>query len=111
MTKVNSSGSLPTSYSNAARLPPNQHPLANAARNRTASSRSRPSVCATEGATNVGDGGVGECSLLSRVAVEAGQGGQPPGSGSRVGRRGRRRAYGRRNRGGTHLRSTTVGLG
>ena len=28
----------------------------------------------------MGGGGVGECSLLNRVAVEAGQGGQPPGN-------------------------------
>jgi hypothetical protein len=33
------------------------------------------------GATNVGDGGVGERSFLDRMAVEAGQGGQPPGHG------------------------------
>jgi hypothetical protein len=33
------------------------------------------------GATNVGDGGVGERSLLDRVAVETGQGGQPSGQG------------------------------
>jgi hypothetical protein len=33
------------------------------------------------GATNVGGGGVGERSLLDRVAVEAGQGGQPTGDG------------------------------
>lgn len=32
------------------------------------------------GATNVGGGGVGERSLLDCVAVEAGQGGQPPGN-------------------------------
>jgi hypothetical protein len=32
------------------------------------------------GATNVSGGGVGERSLLDRVAVEAGQGGQPPGN-------------------------------
>ena len=33
------------------------------------------------GAANVGDGGVGEGTLRDRVAVEAGQGGQPPGPG------------------------------
>jgi hypothetical protein len=31
------------------------------------------------GTTNVGEGGVGEGTLLDRVAVEASQGGQPPG--------------------------------
>jgi hypothetical protein len=32
-------------------------------------------------ATDMGDGGVGKSSLLDRVAVEASQGGQPPGHG------------------------------